>query len=88
MESRSWPAWWEWALELTPHLYKRMVDRDFTEVELRQMMEQASGYRPDFIEDRYLIETTHEGRLWHMVVEPDEELRLLVVVTAYRAEEG
>ena len=27
----AWPTWWAWELELTPHLFKRMEDRDFTE---------------------------------------------------------
>lgn len=28
-----WPVWWEWDLELTPHVLKRMLDREFTEVD-------------------------------------------------------
>jgi hypothetical protein len=32
-----WPEWWSWDLELTPHLMKRMVDRQFNEVDLRLM---------------------------------------------------
>jgi len=38
-----WPAWWVWELELTPHVLKRMVDREFTELDLRQMLEDASS---------------------------------------------
>jgi hypothetical protein len=25
------PGWWEWEVELTSHLQKRMEDRDFTD---------------------------------------------------------
>jgi hypothetical protein len=32
-----WPDWWDWALERTPHLEKRMDDRACTEVDLRAM---------------------------------------------------
>ena len=32
-----WPAWWDWELELTAHVLKRMVDRRFSEVDLRSM---------------------------------------------------
>jgi hypothetical protein len=32
---KTWPEWWDWELELTPHLLKRLVDRGFTEVDLR-----------------------------------------------------
>lgn len=49
-----WPPWWEWELELTPHLLKRMLDRRFTEVELREMLETATGYRTDLLEGRYV----------------------------------
>jgi hypothetical protein len=40
------PTWWEWELELTPHLQKRMEDRDFTEVDLRVMLGGASAMGP------------------------------------------
>jgi len=36
------PDWWEWELELT-HLEKRMEDREFAEVDLRAMLEQAEA---------------------------------------------
>jgi hypothetical protein len=39
-----WPGWWDWELELSPHLLKRMTDRRFTEIDLRRMLERASGY--------------------------------------------
>lgn len=78
-----WPGWWEWELELTPHLETRMEDRDFTEVDLRQMLETASGYRPDVEEDRWVIETRHRLRSWEVIVEPDAVEEILVVITAY-----
>ncbi|MBA2245069.1 MAG: DUF4258 domain-containing protein [Gemmatimonadetes bacterium] len=81
-----WPEWWEWELELASHLLKRMEQRDFTEVELRQMLEDAIGYREDVVEDRWVIETRHRGRRWEAVVEPDPVEELLVVITAYPVE--
>jgi hypothetical protein len=54
-----WPDWWEWELELTPHLEKRMEDREFTEVDLRAMLEQAAGHYVDVVEGRWVIETRH-----------------------------
>lgn len=78
-----WPEWWDWELELTPHLEKRMVDREFTEVDLRAMLERASGHRPDPVEGRFVIETEHKRSPWEVIVEPDEIDHLLVVVTAY-----
>jgi len=78
-----WPDWWDWELELSPHLLKRMSDRRFTEIDLRRMLERARGYREDVAEGRWVIETRHHGRPWEVIVEPDREQQLLVVVTAY-----
>jgi hypothetical protein len=80
---REWPEWWDWEIELSPHLLKRMVDRRFTEVDLRRMLERAAGYREDIVEGRWAIETRHARRAWEVIVEPDSDRRLLVVVTAY-----
>ena len=81
------PKWWEWELEFNPHLLKRMLDRRFTEVDLRRMLEHARGYRVDVVEGRWLIETRHSRKDWEVIVEPDTEHKLLVVVTAYPVEE-
>ena len=78
-----WPAWWDWELELTPHVLKRMVDRGFTEVDLRQMLEDASSFRPDVEEGRWVIVSRQRRRSWEIMVEPDEAEQGLVVITAY-----
>ena len=82
-----WPSWWGWDLELTPHVLRRMVDRCFTEIDLRAMLEEAEGYRPDVFEDRWVIEVTRPRRRWEVIVEPDTESELLVVITAYPVDE-
>lgn len=80
----NWPAWWDWELELSAHLLERMVDRHFSETDLRSMMESASGYHADETEPgRWVVESTHESRPWEVIVEPDEADRVLVVITAY-----
>lgn len=43
---RKRPEWWEWDLEFTPHLLKRMSDRRFNEVDLRTMMADAGEIIP------------------------------------------
>ena len=80
------PVWWTWELELTPHLEKRMEDRGFTEVDLREMLEKASAWSRSEVEGRCLIHTRFRRQAWEVVVEPDEVEHLLVVVTAYRVE--
>lgn len=60
-----------------------MEDRGFTEIELREMMQAAEGYREDIVEGRWVIETRHKRKRWEVIVEPDPAVELLVVVTAY-----
>jgi len=79
----TWPEWWEWEIEFTPHLLKRMEDRNFNEVDLREMLHRSKNYRKDIVEGRWVIETRHNRHLWEVIVEPDEFQNLLVVVTAY-----
>lgn len=81
-----WPVWWTWELELSPHLLKRMTDRQFNESELRLMLEDALGYHKDYEPNRWVIETRHGERSWEIVVEPIAQEEILVVVTAYPAE--
>ena len=81
-----WPEWWDWELEMTPHLEKRMEEREFTKVDLRAMLERARSYRPDTVEGRWVIEARHRRTRWEVVVEPDPAEALLVVVTVYAVE--
>ena len=83
LDKRGWPEWWEWELELSPHLLKRMEDRGFNEVDLRSMPARASNYGRDVVEGRWVVESRRKGRRWEVIVEPDGEQGLLVVVTAF-----
>jgi hypothetical protein len=60
-----------------------MVDRRFTEVDLRHMLEHARTYRRDIVEGRWVILTRHRRQPWEVIVEPDLDAELLVVITAY-----
>ena len=64
-----------------------MLDRRFTEVDLRRMLEHAGGYHADVVEGRWVIETRHNRKDWEVIVESDNKQKLLVVVTAYPVEE-
>ena len=78
------PDWWQFELELSPHVLDRMIDRDFAEAELRLMMEVADSLRPGRSFGRWIVETVHHGDAWEVVVEPDEIDRVIVVITAYK----
>lgn len=81
---KDWPDWWQWELDCSnPHLAKRMNDRSFSEIDLRVMLERANAFRVDARSGRWVVETSHAGGKWEVVVEPDANLRLLVIVTAY-----
>ena len=83
MSRRNWPDWWDWELVLSPHLLKRMVDRRFSDVDLRRMLEDAHGIRADMALGRWVAESRFRQRPWEVVLEPDTKSKILVVVTAY-----
>jgi hypothetical protein len=82
-----WPDWWHWDLAFTKHLELRMDEREFSELELRRMLDVATGVRPSRVEARYVATTRHRGKPWEVVLEPDPDERLLYVVTAYRRDQ-
>lgn len=77
------PGWWAWELEISPHMVKRMADRDFTEVDLRAMLQSATRIRRDLEPGRWIVSARLRHRKWDVIVEPDTELERLVVITAY-----
>ncbi len=82
-----WPEWWEWEVDTTlSHLLKRMLDRDFSDTDLRLMLEDATGFHEDHEPGRYVIETRHGGKSWYVIVEPLIQEEVLMVVTAYQPE--
>lgn len=60
-----------------------MLDRGFTEIDLRHMLEHAERRRRDAVPGRWVVVTRHRRRPWEVMVEPDFAAHLLVVVTAY-----
>lgn len=66
MASKAWPSWWLWELEFVPHLLKRMADRDFDEIDLRTMLENASGFSPNVVPGRFTVQTRHSGQPWEV----------------------
>ena len=61
----------------------RMQQRGVTEVDLRAMLERATGFRPNVVEGRFMIDVRHQARPWLVIVEPDAEAKLLVLVIVY-----
>ncbi|MBX3379442.1 MAG: DUF4258 domain-containing protein [Phycisphaeraceae bacterium] len=85
--SKQRPPWWEWEIELSPHVLKRMVDRGFSETDLRAMLgRDGIALRPSNHEGRWIVTTGLDDEPWEVVLEPDSAVRLTVVVTAYALE--
>ena len=63
-----------------------MIDRQFNEVDLREMLDKARAYREDLIDGRWVVETQWHKKTWEVIVEPDEKAQLLLVITAYHVE--
>ncbi len=66
------------------HVEERMIDRSFSDVDLRLMMESATGFRAGGSVGRWIVETVHLGEAWEVVVEPDELEQVIIVITAYK----
>ncbi len=64
-----------------------MEQRGVTEVEVRAMLEWATGLEPSVVEGRFMIHASHAQRPWIVIVEPDADVSLLVVVTMYEVPE-
>ncbi|MCC6164939.1 MAG: DUF4258 domain-containing protein [Acidobacteria bacterium] len=83
----TFPHWWTWDLSFSSHAEARMERRGVTEMEVRAMLERAVGVRPAAIVGRFTIDVRNQNARWVVVVEPDAEARLLVVVTVYEVSE-
>jgi hypothetical protein len=80
------PLWWSWEIEITPHIEKRMVQRYFNEIDLRTMLHSATNFEKDIEEGRFKIMSSLRNSAWEIIVEPDYQEKVLVLVTAYSIE--
>lgn len=64
-----------------------MEQRGVTEIDVRAMLERATLYDPSVVEGRFMIHAVHHRRPWIVIVEPDVDAKLLVVVTPYEVSE-
>jgi hypothetical protein len=64
-----------------------LEQRGVTEVDVRAMLERATGFEPSVVEGRHMIHVARNNRPWVVIVEPDNDASLLVVVTAYEVSE-
>lgn len=78
-----WPVWWDWRWSSTLTFTVAWRDRDFTEVDLRSMLQSATRVRRDVEPGRWIINTRLQGQRWEASLEPDVAEQRLIVITAY-----
>lgn len=82
------PEWWDWPFDCdNVHVRDRMASRRFSEIDLRDMLENALSLRPGEISSRFYIYARYNDAYWKIVVEPDELAGVVVVVTAFTIED-
>jgi hypothetical protein len=64
-----------------------MEQRGVTEMDVRAMLERATGFERSVVEGRFMIHVARNNRPWIVIVEPDTDASVLVVVTAYEVSE-
>jgi hypothetical protein len=57
----TFPEWWEWELDFDAHVEERMEERDYSEVDLRTMLENATEVFPARGDGRWLALTKFRG---------------------------
>jgi len=80
------PKWWTWPLELTPHVEERMEERGLTEIDLRMMLVSPSSLVADHVPGRWVARCRRGTERWEVILEPDEDDEVVVVVTTFRVE--
>lgn len=71
---------------MADNIERRMEDRGFSEVELRRMLQDATSLAEDKVEGRWAVATRHNKVSWTVIVEPDRDVDLLVIATAFPIE--
>ncbi|MDQ3347744.1 MAG: hypothetical protein M3545_07240 [Acidobacteriota bacterium] len=51
------------------------------------MLERATGFEPNVVGGRFMIHARHLEHPWIVIIEPDADVKLLVVVTVYEGSE-
>lgn len=64
-----------------------MEQRAVTEIDVRSMLERAAHLEPSVVEGRFMVYTRHTRHPWIVIVEPDHDSTLLIVVTMYEVSE-
>jgi hypothetical protein len=65
-----------------------MYERGASEIDVRDMLERARQVIAGPVVGRFIVASRLDGIRWQIVVEPDEDLHRVVVVTVYHEEDA
>lgn len=77
------PYWWTWPQEWTDHVQLQLADRANRGETLHELFANPVRLFPGRLPGRWCVESALHGRRWHVIVDVDDDERVLVVVTAY-----
>ena len=80
---KDFPDWWSWELQFCDHVLLRMSQRNFNEADLRAMLEDATTITPDPDPGRWRVIAQFRGTPWAVILEPDLDENIIVVITAF-----
>jgi len=76
------PSWWDWELEFSSHAIKRMLERGFSESDVRAMLEDATVV-VEQSHGTFVVASFHLRRPCEIIVVPDRKEQRMVVVSVY-----
>jgi hypothetical protein len=76
-------SWLCWDLDISPHAMRRMPIRGFSETDLRGMLEDPDHVEPDACPGRFVAHCRWHGQQWNIILEPDKDAGVIIVVTAF-----
>ena len=59
-----------------------MIDRGFTETDLRAMLEDAASVEEQG-HGTFMVKTQHVDARWEVIVMPDRDKEIIIAITAY-----
>jgi hypothetical protein len=77
------PEWWAWELVFTGHAELRLEERGVSEVDVHTMPDRPTAIEANAAAGRFSVQASHRDRRWIVILEPDVDATLLVVVTVY-----
>ena len=80
---RDWPSWWYWQLRFSTHATERMAERRLSELDVREMLEDARQLHRSTEPGRWGVYARFRRRTWEVILEPELEVQVTTVVTVF-----